>query len=125
MSVKKNIDITQIISVSFYIGLDGTLSGGMNEIAHIEELAWGLFYYNKIGSSLSTITTKVKTADVPVCTTLFLDEAILDKLFFQKSMDFNSINSQLVPTDISSLKLFFQALCLISAQCQNLANQAK
>ena len=31
------------------------------------------------------------------------------KLFFQKSMDFNSINSQLVSTDISSLKLFFQA----------------
>ncbi|MEN8243744.1 MAG: amidohydrolase family protein [Thermodesulfobacteriota bacterium] len=103
--------------IPMQIGLDETLSGGMNEIAHIEELAWGLFYYDKrkkiagrkwmsyfaamaykqykqlyqdldaeelndkIGSSLSIIATKVKTADVPVCTTLFLDEVILDKLF--------------------------------------------
>jgi len=31
------------------------------------------------------------------------------KLIFQKSLDFNSINSQLISTDISYLKLFFQA----------------
>ena len=103
--------------IPFQIGLDETLSEGLDEIAHIEELAWEVFYYDKrkkiigrkwlsyvikmayqqysllykdlsieemnekIGESLSTIANKVKNADAPICTTLFLDEVILEKLF--------------------------------------------
>jgi hypothetical protein len=103
--------------IPMQIGLDETLSYGMGEIAHIEELAWELFYYDKtknikgrkwlayvvkmayrqykqlyqglepeelnekIGESLSAIAASVKAADVPVCTTLYLDEVILEKLF--------------------------------------------
>jgi imidazolonepropionase-like amidohydrolase len=35
----------------------------------------------KIGPSLSAITANVKTADVPVCTTLYIDKVIIEKLF--------------------------------------------
>ena len=99
------------------IGLDGTLSGGLAEIAHIEELAWEIFYFDrkknikgrkwmsyvakmayrqytqlykdldtaalneKIGDTLSEIAAKVKAADVPICTTLYIDEVIIDKLY--------------------------------------------
>ena len=35
----------------------------------------------KIGEPLSAIAASVKAADIPVCTTLYLDEVILEKLF--------------------------------------------
>ncbi len=33
--------------IPFQVGLDGVLSEGMDEIAHIEELAWELFFFDK------------------------------------------------------------------------------
>lgn len=117
MATAKHAGMHTAGHIPLQIGLEQTLSGGMDEIAHIEELAWGLFYYDKrkkikgrkwlsyvakmayrqykqlypdigkeelntkIGDSLSIIAANVKTAHVPVCTTLFLDEVILDKLF--------------------------------------------
>ena len=103
--------------IPMQIGLEKTLSGGLDEIAHIEELAWWIFYFDpkkkikgrqwlsyvplmaykqykhlyqdlddqalkeKIGPSLSAIAANVKAADVPVCTTLYIDEVIVEKLF--------------------------------------------
>ena len=102
--------------IPFQVGLDGVLSEGMDEIAHIEELAWELVDFDKsknlkgrawmpyiIGAAfqqfkpvlkfgmkdleqkhapfVSSLARKVKSADVPVCTTLFLDDVIVEKLF--------------------------------------------
>ncbi len=102
--------------IPFQVGLDGVLSGGMDEIAHIEELAWefvdfdrsknlkgeewlpyviGVAYQQsrpylgldmgdleeKFGNSVSSVASKVKSGNLPVCTTLFLDEVIVEKLF--------------------------------------------
>jgi len=102
--------------IPFQVGLDGVLSEGMDEIAHIEELAWEFVDFDKgknlkgrawlpyiIGVAfqqfkpllkfemkdleqkyapiVSSLARKVKSADVPVCTTLFLDDVIIEKLF--------------------------------------------
>jgi imidazolonepropionase-like amidohydrolase len=102
--------------IPFQVGLEGVLSQGMDEIAHIEELTWefvdfdksknlsgknwlpyvvGVAYQQsgpflgldmeeleeKFGDAMSSIAMKVKSENVPVCTTIFLDEVIVEKLF--------------------------------------------
>jgi imidazolonepropionase-like amidohydrolase len=102
--------------VPFQVGLDGVLSEGMDEIAHIEELAWGFIDFDKtkglrgrewlpyviqtaygqfkpylglnleqldgrFGNDALSLAKRVYAANVPVCTTLFLDEVIVEKLF--------------------------------------------
>jgi hypothetical protein len=102
--------------IPFQVGLEGVLSQGMDEIAHIEELAWEFVDFDKtkrlrgrewltyvihtaygqskphldlnleelnsrFGSAASSLAGRVYAADVPVCTTLFLDEVIVEKLF--------------------------------------------
>lgn len=106
--------------IPFQVGLDGVLTEGMDEIAHIEELAWENVIFDKnkglsgrkwlsyvvkmayqqykqanedlsleelndkIGDFLSSVATKVQAAKVPVCTTLYLDKLIVEKLFYPK-----------------------------------------
>ena len=102
--------------IPFMIGLDGALAGGMNEIAHVEELAWefasidrqrrdlvgrrwleyavmqlGEFFMDNSGLGLEELKLKykdellrlageVKKAGVPICSTLFLDQVIVEKV---------------------------------------------
>jgi hypothetical protein len=100
----------------FQVGLESVLSEGLDEIAHIEELAWEFVYFDKtkrlrgrdwltyvihtaygqfkpymglnleklekrFGNAASSLAKRVSAADVPVCTTLFLDEVIVEKLY--------------------------------------------
>jgi len=102
--------------IPFQVGLDGVLSEGMDEIAHIEELAWEFVNFDrskalsgsawlgyvirtaygqfkpdlgsgvkalegKFGNSIIAVADKLQSAGVPVCTTLFLDDVIVEKLY--------------------------------------------
>jgi imidazolonepropionase-like amidohydrolase len=102
--------------IPFQVGLEGVLSEGMDEIAHIEELSFEFVDFDrnkgltgrewmpyviktayqqvkpyfdlnmeeldeKFGVLVSSVVTKVHSANVPVCTTLFLDEVIVEKLY--------------------------------------------
>ncbi len=102
--------------IPFQVGLEGVLSEGMDEIAHLEELSFEFVDFDrnrgltgrewmpyviktayqqvkpylglnmeeldeKFGGLVSSVATKVSNANVPVCTTLFLDEVIVEKLY--------------------------------------------
>jgi len=102
--------------IPFQVGLEGVRSAEMDEIAHIEELAWEFVDFDKgknlkgrawlpyvihsafkqfkpllkneaedlekeFENSVSSMARKIKSKDVPVCTTLFLDDVIVEKLF--------------------------------------------
>ncbi len=102
--------------IPFQVGLEGVLSEGMDEIAHIEELSFEFVDFDrnkgltgrewmpyviktayqqvkpyislnmeeldeKFGGLVSSVATKVHDANAPVCTTLFLDEVIVEKLY--------------------------------------------
>lgn len=102
--------------IPFQVGLDGVLSEGMDEIAHIEELAWEFVDFDRnkglkgrewmgyviktayqqfkpyfglnmgeleeiFGNSVSSVARKLHSENIPVCTTLFIDEVIVEKLF--------------------------------------------
>ncbi|UCF86134.1 MAG: amidohydrolase family protein [Desulfobacteraceae bacterium] len=112
----KQVSIYTAGHIPFQVGLEGVLSEGMDEIAHIEELAWEFVDFNrdkglrgrewmsyviktafqqhkpyldfnikeleeKFRKSVSSFAKKVQSANLPVCTTLFLDEVIVEKLF--------------------------------------------
>ncbi len=47
MTKAKKDDVYTIGHIPFQVGLDGVASEGMDEIAHIEELAWEFFYFDK------------------------------------------------------------------------------
>jgi imidazolonepropionase-like amidohydrolase len=102
--------------IPFQVGLEGVLSEGMDEIAHIEELSFEFVDFDKnkglkgrywmpyviktafqqvkpylgfnmeelderFGDRVSSVATKMRSANIPVCTTLFLDEVIVEKLY--------------------------------------------
>ena len=116
MSTAKLAGIYTAGHIPFQVGLEGVLSQGMDEIAHIEELAWEYVDFDKtkklkgrewlpyviqtaygqfkpylglheeeleerFGRAASSLAERVSAADVPVCTTLYLDEVIVEKLF--------------------------------------------
>ena len=101
--------------IPFQIGLAGVLADGMDEIAHIEELAFEFIDLDrnrqikgrawmpyviktafqqsepymryslteldeKFGDRVSSVAARVHSANIPVCTTLYLDEVIVEKL---------------------------------------------
>ncbi|MCP3888127.1 MAG: amidohydrolase family protein [Desulfobulbaceae bacterium] len=117
VSTAKEIGIYTAGHIPFQVGLEGVLSEGMDEIAHIEELFWefvdfdrSLFFNSEqdwmsyviratfqqyepylqsdtktmeaaLDNKMEMAAKKVKSASIPVCTTLFLDEVIVEKLF--------------------------------------------
>jgi len=117
MSTAKDVDIYAAGHIPFQVGLEGSLSGGLDEIAHIEELFWDYVDFNRNGefnsegewmshvirttfqqyepylqsdsktmqtlfdSRMGMTAKQVKSASIPVCTTLFIDEVIMEKLF--------------------------------------------
>jgi len=101
--------------IPFSVGLDDVLSEGMDEIAHIEELAWEFIDFDRnknlrpeewipyvinvayqqyktyldldiedleqrYGEIVSATVDKLKPANIPVCTTLAIDDVIIQKL---------------------------------------------
>ena len=116
MEIAKKHQLYTIGHIPFAVGLDGIISAGMDEIAHVEELSFELINFdrtknlnpeewlpyviknaiqqNKISSGfdikninknqrerLSSIISKLKFANIPVCTTLVVDDVIVQKLF--------------------------------------------
>jgi len=116
MVAAKQVGIYAAGHIPFQVGVEGVLSEGMNEIAHIEELAWEFVDFDtnkglkgrdwityviktayqqfkpylgldmegleeRFGSSVSSVVGKVQSGNVPVSTTIFLDEVIVEKLF--------------------------------------------
>jgi len=116
MITAKQADMYTAGHIPFQVGLEGVLSEGMDEIAHIEELSFEFVDFDRnkglkgrewmpyliktayqqfkkqylgltmeelderFGGLVSDVATKVHSANVPVCTTLFLDEVIVEKL---------------------------------------------
>jgi hypothetical protein len=117
MSTAKEVDIYTAGHIPFQVGLEGSLSGGMDEIAHIEELFWEYVDFDRNGqfnnegewmshviqttfqqyqpylqsdsktmktlfdSKMAITAKQVKSASIPVCTTLVIDQVIIEKLF--------------------------------------------
>ncbi|WP_300458048.1 serine hydrolase [Desulfobacula sp.] len=115
MAAAKQTEMYAAGHIPFRVGLDNAIAGGLNEIAHIEELIWELVDFklnqpligkewldeiilaasrdfkmlmegsvqeglNILKPRLESIAAKLKQADIPVCTTLNLDELIIKKL---------------------------------------------
>jgi imidazolonepropionase-like amidohydrolase len=115
MSTSRDVGIYAAGHIPFLVGLDGILSEGMDEIAHIEELDFefldlepdlkisrvelfrGLvgqaakkfgndldlganILEEKYGETIRQAVSKLKSTDVPICTTLIVAEGIVNKL---------------------------------------------
>jgi amidohydrolase family protein len=121
VSTAKEVGMYTAGHIPFQVGLEGVLSEGMDEIAHIEELFWEFVDFDRNGKfnnehewmsyvirttfqqyephlksdtkkiktllskKMASAAKKVKSASIPVCTTLFLDEVIMEKLFEPKT----------------------------------------
>ncbi len=117
MTTAKKLKFYTAGHLPFQVGLDGVLSAGMEEIAHIEELLWEIadlarnrFFQNEgewmayaIGSAfrrlaplmdvdpyardkaldeiVAPIVKKLQGKQIPICTTLVVDDVIVQKLF--------------------------------------------
>jgi len=125
--------------IPFQVGLEGVLSEGMNEIAHIEELAWEFVYFDRnkglkgrewmtyvimsayklfkpyfglnreelddrFGDQGRPVAGKVHSANIPVCTTLFLDDVIVEKLFAPKKFLSKPENKYLPHTYLAAFR---------------------
>lgn len=111
----KHVGIHTAGHIPFSVGLDGVLSEGMDEIAHIEELGFEFFDFDgtkkvdrielfryiigtaiqqhkkligldiedleeRYGKTISTTIDKLRTVNIPICTTLVVGEGIVKKL---------------------------------------------
>lgn len=119
MTAAEELDIYTAGHIPFSVGLDGVLSEGMNEIAHIEELAFEFVEFDRnkdlkgrkwiqyvikaavqqyrdlfsvdikslekrFAENILDLANKLKSANIPVCTTLVVDDVIVKKLFEPK-----------------------------------------
>jgi hypothetical protein len=116
MGIAEKHQLYTIGHIPFAVGLDGIITAGMNEIAHVEELSFELIDFdrtktlksegwlpyiinnaiqqNKISSGfdfrnlntdqrerISSMINQLKSANIPICTTLTVDDIIVQKLF--------------------------------------------
>jgi hypothetical protein len=116
MTTAKGLDMYTAGHIPYAVGLDGVLTEGMDEIAHVEELLFEFFDFDKdkqlspedwipnivksvlrqldMSSStlqadfemenrvlLERISEQLRTAQIPVCTTMVVDDVIQLKLF--------------------------------------------
>jgi hypothetical protein len=116
ITTAKRLDMYTAGHIPFSVGLDGVLSEGMDEIAHIEELDFEFldfdrnkkmhprqwFFYlievavkqykasfgldveglkKRHGEAVSAVISKLQSVDIQICTTLVVDEVIVQKLF--------------------------------------------
>jgi len=116
MNTAKELDMYTAGHIPYAVGLEGVLTEGMDEIAHVEELLFEFIEFDRdrqlspegwmayiikstlrqfdmTSNSLHTdfeienhttlemVTEQLRTAEVPVCTTMVLDDVIQLKLF--------------------------------------------
>jgi imidazolonepropionase-like amidohydrolase len=116
MAAAKELGMYTAGHIPFPVGLEGVLSAGMDEIAHIEELDYEFVdfdrsvdlpqhewlpyvigavlqqydisqdfaaedFQSRYGETLVEVVGKLQSAQVAVCTTLFVDDVIVQKLF--------------------------------------------
>lgn len=112
----KKLDMYTAGHIPFAVGLDGILSAGMNEIAHIEELDFEFLEFDRsrvlshekwfryilqvaakkmrpfanlsvdelkinYQADIKKIINKLKASKTPICTTLTVDDIVVQKLF--------------------------------------------
>jgi len=140
MTNAKKDGVYTVGHIPFQVGLDGIASEGMDEIAHIEELAWECFHFNKqrriegrkwfsyvikmahkqykavysnldIGAleqklekSLLSVAGKVQVSGLPVDTTLYIDDIIVEKLFEPEKFILKPMNRYLPEEYIHAFK---------------------
>ena len=121
ISTARNLGMYTAGHIPFQVGLEGVLSKGLNEIAHVEELFWEFVDFNRnknlpnekewmsyvigktfqqyepylnscmetmedlLSDKMALVARKLKSQNIPVCTTLFLDQLIVEKLFKPKT----------------------------------------
>jgi hypothetical protein len=107
MTTAKQLGMYTTGHIPFSVGIDGVLAEGMDEIAHIEELdfefldfKWFIYIIDaavqqyrasfglniadlkkRYGETIAVTVNKLKSANVPICTTLVVGEIIVEKLF--------------------------------------------
>ncbi len=117
LSTAQKLNMYTAGHIPFQVGLDGVLSEGMNEIAHIEELIWEFSnldrrrYFDSedawmgyviqtmfdrlspmfdltpreqertLETMVASVVDKLRDKPVPFCTTLVIDDLIVQKLF--------------------------------------------
>jgi imidazolonepropionase-like amidohydrolase len=116
MQIAKKHKLYTVGHIPFAVGLDGIISAGMDEIAHVEELSFELIDFDRTRNlspeawlpyviktaiqqqnilagfdikdinenqkkRISILINKLKSANIPVCTTLVVDQVIVQKLF--------------------------------------------
>lgn len=117
LSTAKKLNFYTAGHIPFQVGLDGVLTEGMDEIAHIEELLWEFSDFDRqryfesegewmtyvirqtfrqlkpylelgpqdrdrrLDDMVAPVVRKLKGRDMPVCTTLVVDDVIVQKLF--------------------------------------------
>ncbi len=119
MAAAKRLSIYTAGHIPFAVGLDGVITEGMDEIAHIEELDFELLDFDRnrklqprqwfqyvIRSAaeqfaadlsakvdellsanrdrISALVRKLRSKDIPICTTLVLSDVLVQKLFEPK-----------------------------------------
>ncbi len=130
MTAAKQFDMYTTGHIPFSVGLDGVISEGMDEIAHIEELdfefldfdrnkrmdpkQWFLYiietavkqYRSSFGldvedlkksheEAISAVVSKLKGANIPICTTLVVGEIIVQKLLEPEAFLARPVNKYL------------------------------
>jgi len=120
MKTAKELGMYTSGHIPYAVGLDGVLTEGMDEIAHVEEILFEYFdfdrgnkltpkvwipyiieemllqldlssntlkadFANNNAETLVRITEQLRSTDVPVCTTMVVDEVIQLKLFQQEA----------------------------------------
>jgi hypothetical protein len=64
----------------------------------------------KFGGLVSSVATKVHAADVPVCTTLFLDEVIVEKLYEPEQFLSNQMDALYLRFQLDFITPFFTSI---------------
>ena len=91
MQKAKRLNLYTVGHIPYSVGLDGVIKEGMDEIAHIEELLYEFLVDfdrnnpNPFGleidySRLENIMQKVKNSNIILCTSLAIDEVIVQKI---------------------------------------------
>ncbi len=116
MSTARQLGMYTVGHIPFPVGLEGVISEGYNEIAHVEELDWEFVEFNRdtvmawgdwlpyligcvlqqnnvtsgfdlgdfqarYGDRLATVISILQSNNIPLCTTMIVDDLIVEKLF--------------------------------------------
>ena len=91
----KELNMYTVGHIPYSVGFDGVIEAGLDEIAHIEEFIWEFLeglnreHPNPFGlkinyGKLPNIMTKLRKSKIKLCTTLAIDEVIVEKIISPK-----------------------------------------